>query len=224
MAGALRPRYLSPMSHSSSLPFARPSKVVCVGRNYADHARELGNDVPLEPLIFLKPPSSLVGTGQPIVLPAMSNQVEFEGEIGVLVGSVLSHASEDEAAAAVSGIVAANDVTARDLQRADSQWTRAKGFDTFCCVGAARAAPADFGALSVTTTVNGRQRQHGSAADMIFTIPVVLAYISRVMTLEPGDLVLTGTPAGVGTLGPGDEVQIDVPGFSSVRNPVRMHP
>lgn len=207
----------------AALPFPRPSKIVCVGRNYADHARELGNEVPREPLIFLKPPSSLVATGQPIVLPAMSEQVEFEGEIGVLVGSMLTHASADEAAGAVAGILAANDVTARDLQRAESQWTRAKGFDTFCAVGEPKPPPADFSSLTVRTTVNGRERQRGSAADMIFTIPVVLAYISGVMTLEAGDLVLTGTPAGVGTLGPGDEVQVDVPGFSSVRNPVRMH-
>ncbi len=211
------------MPDPSKLPFPRPSKIVCVGRNYAEHAKELGNEVPAEPLIFLKPPSSLIAGGQPIVLPAMSKQVEYEGEIGVLVGAALTHATEQQAAAAVSGIFAANDVTARDLQRSDSQWTRAKGFDTFCAVGAPHAPPADLSTLSVVTTVNGQERQHGSAADMIFTIPTVLAYISRVMTLEPGDLVLTGTPAGVGTLGSGDEVQVDVPGFSSVRNPVRMH-
>jgi 2-keto-4-pentenoate hydratase/2-oxohepta-3-ene-1,7-dioic acid hydratase in catechol pathway len=205
------------------LPFPRPSKIVCVGRNYAEHARELGNDVPREPLIFLKPPSSLIASGQPIILPAMSKQVEYEGEIGVLIGSMLTHATEQQAASAVSGILAANDVTARDLQRSDSQWTRAKGFDTFCAVGEPHQPPADFSSLSVTTTVNGQEKQRGSAADMIFTIPVILAYISGVMTLEAGDLVLTGTPAGVGTLGAGDEVQIDVPGFSSVRNPVRMH-
>ena len=211
------------MPEPSKLPFPRPSKIVCVGRNYAEHAKELGNEVPREPLIFLKPPSSLIAGGQPIVLPAMSKQVEYEGEIGVLVGSMLTHATEAQAAAAVSGIVAANDVTARDLQRSDSQWTRAKGFDTFCAVGEPHAPPADFNTLSVTTRVDGQEKQHGSAADMIFTIPTVLAYISSVMTLEPGDLVLTGTPAGVGTLGVGDEVQIDVPGYSSVRNPVRMH-
>ncbi len=211
------------MPEREKLPFPRPSKIVCVGRNYADHAKELGNEVPREPLIFLKPPSSLIAGGQPIVLPAMSKQVEYEGEIGVLVGSMLTHASEAQAAAAVSGILAANDVTARDLQRSDSQWTRAKGFDTFCAVGEPHAPPADFSTLSVTTRVNGQEKQRGSAADMIFTIPTVLAYISCVMTLEPGDLVLTGTPAGVGTLAAGDEVQIDVPGYSSVRNPVRMH-
>ncbi|HEU4989536.1 MAG: fumarylacetoacetate hydrolase family protein [Gemmatimonadota bacterium] len=211
------------MPDTPSLPFPRPSKIVCVGRNYAEHAKELGNEVPKEPLIFLKPPSSLIAAGQPIVLPAMSKQIEYEGEIGVLIGKPLRHATAADAAAAVSGVLAANDVTARDLQRSDSQWTRAKGFDTFCPVGAPKAPPADLGTLSVVTRVNGQERQQASASLMVFTIPALLAYISNVMTLEPGDLVLTGTPAGVGTLAPGDEVEIEVPGFSRVRNPVRMH-
>ncbi|MDE3127550.1 MAG: fumarylacetoacetate hydrolase family protein [Gemmatimonadota bacterium] len=209
------------MPTSSPLPFARPSKIVCVGRNYAEHARELGNAVPSEPLLFLKPPSSLIASGQPIVLPAMSKQVEYEGEIGVLIGRPLRDVSDVEAAAAISAVLAANDVTARDLQRSDSQWTRAKGFDTFCPVGEPHAPPADLSTLSVVTQVNGKERQRGAASQMVFTIPALVANISRVMTLEAGDLVLTGTPAGVGTLGPGDEVQIDVPGFSTVRNPVR---
>lgn len=211
------------MPDTPSLPFPRPSKIVCVGRNYAEHAKELGNEVPKEPLIFLKPPSSLIAAGQPIVLPAMSKQIEYEGEIGVLLGKPLRHASAADAAGAVSGVLAANDVTARDLQRSDSQWTRAKGFDTFCPVGAPKAPPADLSTLSVVTRVNGQERQQASASLMVFTIPALLAYISSVMTLEPGDLVLTGTPAGVGTLAPGDEVEIEVPGFSRVRNPVRMH-
>lgn len=211
------------MPATPSLPFPRPSKIVCVGRNYTEHAKELGNPVPKEPLIFLKPPSSLISEGQPIVLPAASAQVEYEGEIGVLIGKLLKDATESAAAAAVSAVVAANDVTARDLQRSDSQWTRAKGFDTFCPVGEPHAPPSDFGTLAVTTRVNGEERQRAPASDMVFTIPALLAYISKVMTLEPGDLVLTGTPAGVGTLGPGDEVEIDVPGYSRVRNPVRMH-
>ena len=211
------------MPDTPSLPFPRPSKIVCVGRNYAEHAKELGNEVPKEPLIFLKPPSSLIAAGQPIVLPAMSKQIEYEGEIGVLIGKPLRHATAADAAAAVSGVLAANDVTARDLQRSDSQWTRAKGFDTFCPVGAPKAPPADLSTLSVVTRVYGQERQQASASLMVFTIPALLAYISNVMTLEPGDLVLTGTPAGVGTLAPGDEVEIEVPGFSRVRNPVRMH-
>ena len=207
----------------SKLPFARPSKIVCVGRNYVEHARELGNEVPAEPLLFLKPPSSLISSGQPIVLPAMSKRVEFEGEIGVLIGRPLCNVSDVEAAGAISAVLAANDVTARDLQRSDSQWTRAKGFDTFCPVGEPHAPPGDLSSLSVVTRVNGTERQRGSASQMVFTISALVAYISKVMTLEAGDLVLTGTPAGVGTLGSGDEVEIDVPGYSSVHNPVRMH-
>ena len=198
----------------------RPGKIVCVGRNYVDHARELGNDVPKEPLIFLKPPSSIVASGQPIVLPHVSKQVEFEGEIGVVVGVTLRHASEDEARSAIRGICAVNDVTARDLQRSDSQWTRAKGFDSFCAVGPEAPAPEGLDRLTVITRVNGTQRQVGSASDMVFSIPMLLAWISRIMTLEPGDLVPTGTPAGVGTLAPGDVVEVEIPGVSLVRNPV----
>ncbi|HVB31162.1 MAG TPA: fumarylacetoacetate hydrolase family protein, partial [Gemmatimonadaceae bacterium] len=208
------------MPSNASLPIARPSKIVCVGRNYAEHAKEMGNAVPQEPLIFFKPPSSLIAAGESIVLPSISTQVEYEGEIGVVLGKRLRHATEADAAAAVSGVLAVNDVTARDLQRSDSQWTRAKGFDTFCPVGPVAAPPADLSALSVVTRVNGQERQRASASDMVFTIPVLLAYISRVMTLEPGDLVLTGTPSGVGTLAPGDEVEVEVPGFSRIRNPV----
>ncbi len=208
------------MPSNASLPIARPSKIVCVGRNYAEHAREMGNAVPQEPLIFFKPPSSLIAAGESIVLPSISTQVEYEGEIGVVLGKRLRHATEADAAAAVSGVLAVNDVTARDLQRSDSQWTRAKGFDTFCPVGPVSAPPADLSTLSVITRVNGQERQRAPASDMVFTIPVLLAYISRVMTLEPGDLVLTGTPSGVGTLAPGDEVEVEVPGFSRIRNPV----
>ena len=198
----------------------RPSKIVCVGRNYVDHAKELGNEVPKEPLIFLKPPSSVVSGGTAIVLPPASQRVEFEGEIGVVVGKTLRHASEDEARGAIRGIVALNDVTARDLQRSDGQWTRAKGFDTFCPIGAEATPPRDLTSLEVVTNVNGEERQRGRASDMVFAIPMLLAYISRVMTLEPGDVVATGTPAGVGPLIPGDEVEVQVVGLSSVRNPV----
>jgi 2-keto-4-pentenoate hydratase/2-oxohepta-3-ene-1,7-dioic acid hydratase in catechol pathway len=198
----------------------RPSKIVCVGRNYLEHARELGNEVPKEPLIFLKPPSSLLGDGQPIRLPVMSKQVEYEGEIGVVIGRTLSRASERDAATAIQAIAAVNDVTARDLQRSDSQWTRAKGFDTFCPVGTAGPVPSDLGTLRVVTRVNGVERQRGSSSEMAFSIPMLLSYISSVMTLEAGDLVCTGTPAGVGTLQPGDEVEVEVLGVSRVKNPV----
>jgi 2-keto-4-pentenoate hydratase/2-oxohepta-3-ene-1,7-dioic acid hydratase in catechol pathway len=201
----------------------RPSKIVCVGRNYLEHARELGNELPAEPLIFLKPPSSLIDGGESIILPPQSEQVEFEGEIGLVIGRRLRHASEDDAIGAIAAIVAVNDVTARDLQRKDSQWTRAKGFDTFCAVGRPRVGAVSAGelaSLEVITRVNGKERQRGKSADMAFSIPFVVSYISQIMTLEPGDLIATGTPAGVGKLGPGDIVEVEVPGMSMVSNPV----
>jgi 2-keto-4-pentenoate hydratase/2-oxohepta-3-ene-1,7-dioic acid hydratase in catechol pathway len=199
---------------------SRPGKIVCVGRNYIEHARELGNEVPKEPLLFLKPPSSVIGSGDTIVLPPQSSQIEFEGEIGVLIGRRIRHASEAEARAAIDGIAAVNDVTARDLQKTDGQWTRAKGFDSFCPIGNVDTAPADLDSLTVVTRVNGTQRQRGVARDMAFHIPALLAYITTIMTLEPGDLIATGTPAGVGTLAPGDEVEVEILGLSLVRNTV----
>ena len=201
-----------------------PSKIVCVGRNYRDHAKELGNEVPKDPLIFLKPPSSLVGEGDAIVLPPASRQVEYEGEIGILIGKRLRHAAAEEAAAAIHGVVAVNDVTARDLQKSDGQWTRAKGFDSFCPIGQVAGAVSDLSNLTVVTRVNGEERQRGQSSDMVFDVPFLLSWISRVMTLEEGDLVATGTPAGVGTLSPGDVVEVEISGgagvLSSVRNPV----
>jgi 2-keto-4-pentenoate hydratase/2-oxohepta-3-ene-1,7-dioic acid hydratase in catechol pathway len=199
----------------------RPGKIVCVGRNYVDHAKELGNEVPKQPLLFLKPPSSVVAAGEAIVLPAASQRVEFEGEIGIVVGRALRRASESEARGAIRGVVALNDVTARDLQKTDGQWTRAKGFDTFCPIGPESPAPDDLASLTVVSRVNGAERQRGSASDMVFSVSTLLAYISQIMTLEPGDVVATGTPAGVGPLAPGDSVEVEVVGFSTVRNPVR---
>ncbi|HEU4628366.1 MAG TPA: fumarylacetoacetate hydrolase family protein [Gemmatimonadaceae bacterium] len=201
--------------------FARPGKIVCVGRNYREHAKELGNDVPAEPLLFLKPPSSVIGDGEAIVLPTASTQVEHEAEIGVVIGARLRRAGEDEARSAVRALVALNDVTARDLQRRDSQWTRAKGFDTFCPIGAPGDSVPDLDALTVVGRVNGEDRQVGNSADMVFPIPFLLAYISRIMTLEPGDVVATGTPAGVGPLHEGDRVEVEIMGVSRVSNPVR---
>ena len=197
-----------------------PGKIVCVGRNYRDHAKELGNEVPKEPLIFLKPPSSIVPNGEPIVLPKVSTRVEFEGEIGVVVGARLKRASETQAEHAIRGIIAVNDVTARDLQKSDGQWTRAKGFDSFCPLGTEGQVPPRLDDLVVVTRVNGSEKQRGSAADMVFPIPTVLAWISRVMTLEPGDLVCTGTPAGVAPLSPGDVVEVEILGISRVSNGV----
>jgi 2-keto-4-pentenoate hydratase/2-oxohepta-3-ene-1,7-dioic acid hydratase in catechol pathway len=203
------------------MSIARPSKIVCIGRNYLEHARELGNDAPKEPLFFLKPPSSIIASGEPIELPPQSKQVEHEGEIGLVVGTRLRSVSSKQASAGIRAIVALNDVTARDLQRTDSQWTRAKGFDTFCPIGEPGAVPNDLSSLTVITRVNGKERQRGSASDMLFSIPDLLAYVSNVMTLEPGDVVATGTPAGVGTLQPGDEVEVEIVGVSRVRNPVK---
>lgn len=208
------------MSDSVSASPGRPGKIVCVGRNYVEHARELGNAMPERPLLFLKPPSSLLAPDAAIELPPESTQVEYEGEIGVVIGTRLRRADEATVAQAVRGIVAVNDVTARDLQKTDGQWTRAKGFDTFCPVGPESPAPADLAALTVVTRVNGVERQRGSAREMAFAIPTLLAYISQVMTLEPGDLVATGTPAGVGRLVPGDVVEVEVVGYSTVSNPV----
>jgi 2-keto-4-pentenoate hydratase/2-oxohepta-3-ene-1,7-dioic acid hydratase in catechol pathway len=208
------------LSTTVQLMTTRLTKIVCVGRNYVEHAKELGNELPKEPLIFLKPPSSLIGDRQPIHLPTMSKQVEFEGEIGVIIGKRLTRADQNQARAAIMGIAAVNDVTARDLQKSDSQWTRAKGFDTFCPVGPPGDVPSDLGSLEVVTRVNGVERQRGKASEMAFSIPMLLSYISRIMTLEPGDLVATGTPAGVGTLKAGDEVEVEVVGVSKVRNPV----
>jgi len=202
-----------------SLP--RPSKIVCVGRNYLEHAREMGNDVPESPLIFLKPPSSVIGDGEPIRLPEQSRQVEHEGEIAVVIGERGYRLSADRALGIVAGFAPLNDVTARDLQRTDGQWSRAKGFDTFCPLGEmVPAAGSDLTHLEVICRVNGEQRQHGRAADMAFSLPVLLEYITSVMTLEPGDVVATGTPAGVGPLRPGDVVEVEIPGIGILRNPV----
>lgn len=193
---------------------------MCVGRNYLEHAKELGNEVPKEPLLFLKPPSSVIAMNETIVLPPQSKQVEYEGEIGICIGKRISHATEGEARAAIAGIVAVNDVTARDLQKTDGQWTRAKGFDTFCPVGPVGMPPSDLDSLAVVTRVNGEERQRGVASDMAFRIPMLLAYITTIMTLEPGDLVATGTPAGVGRLSPGDVVEVEVIGLSRITNTV----
>jgi len=205
---------------NSFLGATRPGKIVCIGRNYREHAKELGNEVPSEPLFFLKPSSSIIADGDAIVLPEQSERVEFEGEIGVVIGTTLTRASEADAERAVSGVLAVNDVTARDLQRKDSQWTRAKGFDTFCPVGGVSPVPHDLSNLTVVTRVNGVAKQRASSADMVFSIGKLLSYVSHVMTLEPGDIVATGTPSGVGPLSPGDVVEIEVVGVSKVRNPV----
>jgi len=197
-----------------------PTKIVCVGRNYAAHAKELGNAVPTEPLLFLKPPSALLAPGEPIVLPPSSERVEHEAEIGVVIGRRLRRASPEEALAAVFGVTPLNDVTARDLQRKEVQFTRAKGFDTFCPVGPWIETDAPLGELTVTGRVNGQVRQHAPVGQMVFPIATLLSFISHVMTLEPGDLIATGTPEGVGPLEPGDSVEVEISGVGVLRNGV----
>ena len=199
----------------------RPSKIVCVGRNYVAHAKELGNEVPAVPMLFFKPPSALVGPGDPIVLPGTSRQVEYEAEIGVVIGSRMRGATAVEAERGIGGFVCVNDVTCRDLQKTDGQWGRAKGYDSFCPVGPAVRSGLDWRTLEVIGRVNGHERQRAPAADMHFSIPELLSFISGIMTLEPGDLIATGTPAGVGPLRDGDVVEVEIPGVGILSNPVR---
>ena len=206
---------------TSLLAPVRPGKIVCVGRNYVEHARELNNPMPEEPLLFLKAPSSLTGPNAPIVLPPESQRVEHEGEIAVVLRRRLSRgATAEEARGAVLGVTCANDVTARDLQRKDAVFARSKSFDTFCPVGPAIRVGSDLEDLTVAARVNGAERQHGHARDMAFGIVDLLLYASRMMTLEPGDLLLTGTPAGVGPLLDGDRVEVEVSGVGVLSNPV----
>lgn len=203
------------------LPIDRPSKIVCVGRNYAAHAAELGNEVPGEPLIFLKPSSSLIGPGEAIVIPSGVGRVDYEGEIGVIIGRRARKVPEAEALEYVGAIVPVNDVTARDLQKKDSQWSRAKGFDTFCPVGEpVPLTQVDLDGLAVVTRVNGEERQNAPVQQMVFSIPFLIQHISAVMTLEPGDLIATGTPEGIAPLSPGDRVEVEITGVGAVENPV----
>jgi 2-keto-4-pentenoate hydratase/2-oxohepta-3-ene-1,7-dioic acid hydratase in catechol pathway len=205
-----------------------PSKIICVGRNYRDHAKELGNDVPAEPLLFWKPVSSLLGPGGVIEMPRASERVDFEGELAVVIGKRARRLRRDEDLTPyIHGYVLANDVTARDLQKKDGQWTRGKGFDTFCPVGPVVETDLDLtGGVTIETRVNGELRQSGSTADFIFSLPVLLEYITAAFTLEPGDLLLTGTPAGVGPLAAGDVVEVSLAGPDSglgrLGNPVRL--
>lgn len=197
-----------------------PSKILCVGRNYREHAAELGHEVPVSPLIFLKSPSAIIADGEAIVLHSGYGRIDYEGEIGVVIGARLQRADEATCAAAVRGIVAVNDVSARDLQKSEPQWVRAKSSDTFCPIGAERKGKVDLTDLTVVTRVNGVEKQRGHTREMAFPIAGLLAWISRAVTLEPGDVVATGTPAGVSPLAPGDIVEVEVVGWSKVRNPV----
>ena len=209
-------------SEARLLPPCAPSKIVCVGRNYAEHAKELGNEVPAEPLIFLKPPSSLIASGDAIVYPKLSQRVDFEGELGVVMGKRARNVSSAEASGYILGYTCVNDVTARDLQKKDGQWTRGKGFDTFCSVGPCifRRDEADFKSLRVQTFVNGEKKQDAPVTEMLFGVDDIIAYVSGFMTLEPGDLIATGTPPGVGPLQPGSKVQIVIEGIGVLENTV----
>lgn len=206
------------------LPPVAPTKIICVGRNYRDHAKELGNEVPKEPLLFWKPPSSLLEPGGVIRMPRVAERVDYEGEIAVTIGRRARKLKRDEDLRPyIHGCTLANDVTARDLQKKDGQWTRAKGFDTFCPVGPIVETDLDLAAgLILETFQNGELRQHGSTTDFIFSLPVLLEYITAAITLEPGDLLLTGTPAGVGPLSAGDIVEVSASGLGRLRNTVAL--
>lgn len=193
-----------------------PSKIVCIGRNYAAHAKELGNEVPKEPLMFFKPPSSIIGPGEAIVLREESEKVEHEGELGVVIGKRCSRVSPADALSYVFGFTCVNDVTARDLQKKDGQWSRAKGFDTFCPVGPWIETSLDTKDLSVKCLVDGAVRQDGRTSQMMFDVPALVSYVSRAFTLEPGDLIATGTPEGVGPLAAGNRVTVAVEGIGEL--------
>lgn len=199
-----------------------PGKIVCVGRNYAAHAKELGNEVPERPLLFFKPPSAVIGDGETIRLPAASSRVDHEAEIALVIGRRAHRVAAADAMAHVAGIACANDVSARDLQKLDGQWARAKGFDTFCPLGAIVRDGFDWDDLEIVGRVNGEVRQHGHVRDMIFPMAELVAYISAIMTLEPGDVILTGTPEGVGPLAAGDTVEVEIPGVARLTNPVAL--
>ncbi len=200
----------------------RPSKIVCVGRNYREHAAELGNKMPDEPLLFLKAPSAIILSGDEIVLPSASQQVEHEGELGVVIGRVARNIRNDEDPLSyVLGYTCVNDVTARDLQRKDVQFTRGKSFDTFCPVGPWIETDIDPNKVAVETRLNGEVKQKGNTADMAFPVAFLIRYISEIMTLYPGDLIATGTPAGVSRMKPGDIVEVEISGIGVLQNRVR---
>lgn len=209
-----------PLARCRLLAPVAPSKIICVGRNYTEHAAELGNDVPPEPLIFLKPPSSLLHLGEPVVYPSISKRVDHEGELAVVIGKRCRFVNEADALDYVFGYSVANDVTARDLQKSDDQWSRAKGFDTFCPVGPWVDTTFDPRNRSLRCLVNQTVRQQSNTNLMIFSVARIISHISQAMTLEPGDLILTGTPAGVGPVQPGDVMTVEIEGLGAISNKV----
>ena len=209
-----------PVENVELLPPVSPSKIICVGRNYAAHAEEHGAEVPSLPLLFLKPPSSIIVSGETILLPPQSKHVEHEAELAVVIGRKGRWLTTENSIDHIFGYLVGNDITARDLQRSDNQWTRGKGFDTFCPVGSwieTEFNPVD---AMISCHVNGELRQMASTRDMVFTVRQLIAYASSVMTLQPGDIIMTGTPSGVGPLLPGDKVEVTIDGLGSVANPV----
>ncbi len=210
----------TPLAEVKLLAPAQPSKIICIGRNYVEHAKEHNVEVPKVPLIFMKPPSSILDPGGTIILPPQSQQVEHEAELVIVIGKGGRHITPEQAQAHVFGYTVGNDVTARDLQKSDGQWTRAKGFDTFCPFGPWIDTDFDPADAVVTCKVNGQPRQMASTRDMVFNVGQLIAFISSVMTLEPGDLIFTGTPAGVGPLKPGDSVEVEIEDLGKLVNPV----
>jgi 2-keto-4-pentenoate hydratase/2-oxohepta-3-ene-1,7-dioic acid hydratase in catechol pathway len=201
-------------------PVLPRSKVVGIGRNYAAHAAEMGGEVPEEPLMFLKPNTSVVGPGDPVFYPRQSENVHFEGELGVVIGRICRDVPKEKAADVIHGYTIGNDVTARDLQSKDGQFTRAKGFDSFCPLGPWVETELDVTDLRLQTFLNGEVKQDGRTSDLIFDVPTLVAYVTSVMTLLPGDVILTGTPEGVGPMEPGDEVEVSIQGIGSLTNKV----
>jgi 2-keto-4-pentenoate hydratase/2-oxohepta-3-ene-1,7-dioic acid hydratase in catechol pathway len=212
----------TPLSDIKLMTPCQPGKIVCVGRNYAEHAKEHNVEVPKIPLIFLKPPSSIINPGDHIVLPPQSQQVEHEAELVVVIGKRGRHITAEDARNYIFGYTIGNDVTARDLQKTDGQWTRAKGFDTFCSFGPWIDTDFDVSDALITCKVSGQPRQMASTRDMVFSVGTLIAFISSIMTLEPGDLIFTGTPAGVGPLKAGDEVVVEIEGLGALSNPVKV--
>jgi len=215
-----------PFAQATLLAPVEPSKIICVGRNYREHVAELGHEVPAEPLIFFKPPSSLLAPGGMIVRPKVSARTDYEGELGVVIARSAHRLRDDQDVQPyILGYTCVHDFTARDLQNKDSQWTRAKGFDTFCPVGPLVADGLDpWAGVQVETRVNGELRQSGNTRDFIFPLDVIIRYISQIMTLNPGDLIATGTPKGVGSVVDGDVVEISIAGIGQLRNPVADEP
>jgi 2-keto-4-pentenoate hydratase/2-oxohepta-3-ene-1,7-dioic acid hydratase in catechol pathway len=211
----------TPLADVKLLAPCEPSKIVCVGRNYVEHAKELGNEVPKIPLLFLKPPSSIINPNETIILPPQSKQVEHEGELVVVIGKRARNVTAEDAKNYIFGYTVGNDVTARDLQKSDEQWTRAKGFDTFCPFGPWIDTDFNIADALITCKVNGQPRQMATTRDMVFSVGTLIAFVSSVMTLEPGDLIFTGTPAGVGVLEPGSEVVVEIEGLGVLRNTVK---